>query len=169
MLKTIPNYTDYLIDDTGIVYSLKHSRTLRPLKQQKTKDNYWTVRLYKDGKWKVFRVHQLVLIAFIGPCPEGMECRHLDGNKNNNNLTNLRWGTRSENQQDALRHGTHNYNHSVGSECSSAKLNEEQVRMIIYIWNTKLFLQKEIAKMYGISTATVCEIVNKTSWRHLWK
>lgn len=52
-------------------------------------------------------VHRLVLEAFVGPCPEGMECCHNDGNPANNRLENLRWGTRSENVQDMLMHGTH--------------------------------------------------------------
>lgn len=52
-------------------------------------------------------VHRIVLEAFDGPCPEGQECRHLDGDANNNRRTNLRWGTRSENNDDAVEHGTH--------------------------------------------------------------
>lgn len=50
--------------------------------------------------------HRLVLEAFIGPCPEGMECRHLDGDAGNNRLENLAWGTPIENGEDKVRHGT---------------------------------------------------------------
>jgi len=52
-------------------------------------------------------VHTLVLEHFIGPCPDGMECRHLDGNPRNNRLENLKWGTRQENAADTQRHGRH--------------------------------------------------------------
>jgi hypothetical protein len=52
-------------------------------------------------------VHRLVLAAFVGPCPEGMEVRHLDGNPANTRLANLRYGTHSENELDKVRHGTH--------------------------------------------------------------
>ena len=51
-------------------------------------------------------VHELVLLAFVGPPPEGHECRHLNGNPADNRLENLRWGTRSENIRDAVSHGT---------------------------------------------------------------
>lgn len=51
-------------------------------------------------------VHRLVAEAFIGPCPERHECCHRDGNPQNNRADNLRWGTRSENNLDAVRHGT---------------------------------------------------------------
>src|SRR5271166_1685861 len=44
--------------------------------------------------------HTLVLLTFVGPCPEGYECRHLDGNPANNRLRNLAWGTRLENAAD---------------------------------------------------------------------
>lgn len=51
-------------------------------------------------------IHRLVLEMFIGPCPDGMECRHLDGNPLNNRLDNLRWGTHLENMEDRRRHGS---------------------------------------------------------------
>lgn len=52
-----------------------------------------------------FCVHALVLAAFVGPRPSGMDVRHLDGNPANNTLGNLAYGTRSENCADAVRHG----------------------------------------------------------------
>lgn len=52
-------------------------------------------------------VHSLVLEAFVGPCPEGMEARHLDDNPTNNHLSNLVWGSRSENSYDAIRNDKH--------------------------------------------------------------
>jgi hypothetical protein len=51
-------------------------------------------------------VHRAVLDAFVGPCPDGMECRHLDGNAANNKLDNLAWGTPAENRRDIALHGT---------------------------------------------------------------
>lgn len=50
-------------------------------------------------------VHRLVLIAFVGQAPDGMECCHNDGDPTNNQLANLRWDTRSENMRDRFRHG----------------------------------------------------------------
>lgn len=65
---------------------------------------------YRDGDARVRRtclIHHLVLEAFVGPRPQGCECRHLDGNPTNNILTNLVWGTHVENMRDRARHGTH--------------------------------------------------------------
>jgi hypothetical protein len=61
-----------------------------------------------SGESVTTKGHQLVLAAFVGPCPSWADqIRHLDGNPTNNRLSNLRYGTRSENQFDAVRHGTH--------------------------------------------------------------
>lgn len=51
-------------------------------------------------------IHRLVLLAFVGPCPEGMECCHNNGNPADNRVENLRWDTKSENQKDRRAHGT---------------------------------------------------------------
>jgi hypothetical protein len=59
----------------------------------------------RQGQETKFFVHTLVLTAFVGPCPQGMECRHLDGNPANNRLGNLKWGTPEENWADRRRHG----------------------------------------------------------------
>ena len=51
-------------------------------------------------------VHQLVLEAFVSPRPEGcVDVRHLDGNRKNNKVENLKWGTHAENMRDMSRHG----------------------------------------------------------------
>lgn len=67
---------------------------------------YHSVVLRNSGDAQRVTVHSLVLQAFVGPAPDGTECRHLDGNPDNNHLANLRWGTRSENILDTVRHGT---------------------------------------------------------------
>ena len=57
--------------------------------------------------YRKFQVHRLVLETFVGPCPEGMECLHKNGDPSDNRLENLRWGTSSENALDTVRHGNH--------------------------------------------------------------
>lgn len=63
--------------------------------------------MHKDGKQKTVRVHQLVAEAFIGTCPKGMQARHLDGNRMNPCLSNLEYGTATQNEADKKQHGTH--------------------------------------------------------------
>ena len=56
---------------------------------------------------KVRRVHHLVLEAFVGPCPVGLEGCHWDDDKDTNHLNNLRWDTHGANMNDAVRNGNH--------------------------------------------------------------
>ena len=85
---------------------VKRTHKGKALKLGKHKFGYSKVELHKNGKISHTNVHRLVLEAFSGPCPDGMEACHNDGDPTNNTIENLRWGTRSENRQDAVRHGT---------------------------------------------------------------
>ncbi len=68
---------------------------------------YKRVDLHVDCKIDYYGVHTLVLMAFVGPRPEGLIACHFDGNPANNQVNNLRWDTASANVKDSLRHGTH--------------------------------------------------------------
>lgn len=76
-------------------------RVLTPGKGQR---GHLDVYLWRGGKRVKAWVHRLVLLAFVGPCPPGLESRHLDGNPANNSLSNLCWGTRSRNNLDRAIH-----------------------------------------------------------------
>lgn len=101
-LREIPGHPGYLVTRNGSVYSVRRA-VLRELRQQEGAQGYFTVSLDR----KTRRVHQLVLEAWVGPRPEGMEARHLDGIAAHNVLGNLAWGTSGENKLDMVRLGTH--------------------------------------------------------------
>lgn len=77
------------------------------LKKKLTRTGYHIVTLWDTPKPKHFFVHRLVLEAFDRPRSEHEVCRHLDDNPLNNCLSNLKWGTPSENNYDAVRNGVH--------------------------------------------------------------
>ena len=87
----------------GQVRRLKGKVRRTPLNQ----DGYPRVNLSHQGEDKTRYVHSLVAESFIGARPEGMEICHSDGNKTNNHVANLRFGTSSDNELDKVRHGTH--------------------------------------------------------------
>lgn len=66
------------------------------------KKNYLQVNLSLNGKSKVFLVHRLVAITFINGYKYGMDVDHIDGNKRNNVINNLRWVNRSENMRNPI-------------------------------------------------------------------
>lgn len=102
----------YEVSDHGRVRSLSrtletsvgprahHGRVLRPGTQ------YGRKFVNLAGR-DVRLVHHLVLEAFVGPRPDGMECCHNNGDPSDNRLENLRWDTSSSNKRDQLAHGTH--------------------------------------------------------------
>jgi hypothetical protein len=65
------------------------------------------VVLYRNGARRDALVHHLVLEAFVGPQPPGAEGCHWNDDPTDNRLENLRWDTRSANQFDSVRNGTH--------------------------------------------------------------
>lgn len=114
--REVPGFLGYRVSSLGRVQSCwehanGHGATLsdrwRDLSTKPDYSGYVHANLWNDGRSVRRKVSRLVLELFVGPCPEGMECRHLDGDKTNNQLSNLRWGTRSENVRDKTRHGTH--------------------------------------------------------------
>lgn len=67
---------------------------------------YLKVDLYHEGKRETRTIHSLVVEAFVGIRPEGKLVRHLDGDITNNVISNLSYGTNSENMMDRIAHGT---------------------------------------------------------------
>ncbi len=77
----------------------------RILKPGRHVAGYPQVFLYREGTPRMEQIHQLVAAAFVGPRPEGHEVRHRDGDSGNPRATNLTYGTRKQNYDDAIRHG----------------------------------------------------------------
>jgi len=92
----------YEISDRGRVRSLINDVVMKA----KPNSKYPEVKLRRNGQSIMKYVHIAVLEAFVGPCPDGMECRHLDGDRRNNQISNLAWGTLAQNRWDLVRHGT---------------------------------------------------------------
>ena len=80
-------------------------RIMRPSKHPRT--SHQRVVLWKDGREYTRLVHRLVLEAFVGPCPPGMQGLHWDDDPANNVVENLYWGTSSQNRKDSIRNGRH--------------------------------------------------------------
>lgn len=113
---------------------------------------------------KAVQVHRLVLEAFVGLRPEGMECCHFpDRDITNNNLSNLRWGTKQENAADKLIHGTR----PMGEKLWSAKLTEDKVLKIRALHAEKTHRVSELSRMFGISQSTVSNVIARRLWKHI--
>jgi NADH:ubiquinone oxidoreductase subunit C len=116
---------------------------------------YLAVDLWKYGDRYHKKIHLLVLEAFVGPRPEGYEAAHLDDNSRNNHVSNLAWVTRSENQR---------MNSRVFMNTFAARLTPTDVKEIRRLYATGEYLQRELAKMFGVTAPHISRIVTKTRW-----
>lgn len=97
----------YQVSDKGGINTRDRRGEWVPRALNSDKNGYQRVTLSMSGRKSSRLIHHLVLEAFVGPRPEGMECRHLNGDPSDNRLENLEWGTSSENTFDVVRHGNH--------------------------------------------------------------
>jgi hypothetical protein len=132
------------------------------------------IRRVSAGGMGSIDVHTLVLKAFVGPCPEGHECCHHDDDPTNNNLTNLRWGTRSDNLHDAARNGKK----PIGEKSWNAKLSNADVaaikarvgnrpKMPVGLHDRSLESMTKIAAEYGVSNTAIRLIIRGRAWKHI--
>ncbi len=125
-------------------------------------NKYCVVTLVKNNISIPFLVHRLVATAFYGVCPDGKECCHDDGNRQNNRLENLKWGTHIENMKDRIKHGTLQY----GINNPACKYSEEKINEVRKLFDeTKSY--ETVYKCLGISKTHVWNIINNKRREHI--
>ena len=173
MSKAIPNFGGYSITEDGRVYSSRRAGAKGGLRAvHDDKAGYKRITLTKNGKMYNRLVHQLVAETFIGPRQDGMCVCHKDGDKTNNHVSNLYYGTRSDNAKDAVMHGTHNFLqdgfnelHPSGEDCAWAKLDEDKVRYIKSMKGKKTC--RELSAELGVVYSNISAIWCGRSWRNV--
>jgi len=173
-IRSIPGYPEYGISTDGKVWvyarrdnrgRISGGRFLRPWT---SKSGHLKISIGRAERKKREYIHRLVLEVFVGPCPAGMECRHLDGNPQNNHLSNLRWGSHKENVHDAIQHGTNSPPPAwAGSKNSQAKLTEAQVEVIFHGYHDGAANMAELSRAFNITLTNISYIVHKRSWKHI--
>ena len=93
----IPNFDNYTIYENGDVYSKRRKGGGGKLKPYLSKEGYYRVNLTKDSKNNLFFIHRLLAICFIDNPENKPFIDHIDRNRANNSLDNLRWVTNKEN------------------------------------------------------------------------
>lgn len=153
-----PENKDYLVSKSGIVISLKYNKP-KKLKQRITK-GYPQVGLFHKDKCKRTYVHKMVAITFIGKRPKGLEINHIDGNKLNNDFSNLEYVTPSENRYHAFRIGLRS---NRGNDSPSAKLREKDIFIIRKMLRSGI-KQKIIAKKFNVTEVHISSINTGRNW-----
>lgn len=180
--KRIPGYGDrYKVSNLGRVKRLERRTKItqkntkyqfiipeKILKGTKHKNGYIVVELVGGRR---YGIHTLVLMAFIGKCPKGMYCRHLNGVPDDNRLCNLKWGTPTENNRDKIKHGTI----TNGEKVNTSILTEKQVKQIRKIFNAIPIKRKRVPRNtytklsaeFGVCKGAIANIVYRRSWKHV--
>jgi hypothetical protein len=172
--RDIPGFPGYRAGDDGSIWSCwkkTHTKGVSGSKHIIDPTSWMRLKPYacKSGhlrvhiKGAVHLVHRLVLLAFVGPAPNGLLCCHGDDDPANNALTNLRWDTPKSNGQDQVKNGRSNQ----GVRHGISKCTDESVRQMRDEYAAGNTSYKELAKKHGVHASTVSDIIHRVTWPHV--
>lgn len=163
----------YMVSNLGNIKRLEHAGPnssfvkSRVLKPQPRPNGYMVVMLFgasaNVGTWR--KIHIIVARAFLGERPHKFDINHKDGNKANNQLSNLEYCTRSANMLHAYALGL--VGDRAGAANGRAKLSEEDVREVWRIYHEEGMTQLDLADLFCVSPTVIGDILHVRTWRHL--
>lgn len=159
---SLARYPDYFIGINGQVVSVKKAVPwlMSPTKMGEY-DGY--VLYGPDRKPRHEYRHRLVAEAVHGPCPDGMECRHIDSDKTNADFTNLEWSTHTANESDKRSIGTA----PIGERSGLAKLTAADVLTMRKLRTETGAPYYAIAARFGVTTMTAHRAIAGKNWSHV--
>lgn len=144
--------TGYYVSSNGLIQGKR-----KMLNPTLTPYGYHSVCLYWNGKPKTFLVHRMVAELYVDGYQENLEINHIDGNKLNNEWTNLEWVSKQQNIQhffsELCKRTDGNYPNSKLSLTQMMEIYELNINGRIY--------QREIAKQYGVDRSTITRVIKK--------
>lgn len=162
--KKIKGFPKYEISNTGEVRSFYFGKSTK-LAQRKTSAGYFGVTLCENKERKDSYIHKLVAEAFLSNLKNKTFVNHKDGNKNNNNVSNLEWCTPSENMQHAYDMNLRES--QKGESHGRSKLTDSDILKIRSLYKNTKIKQKELAEMFSVCRETVGLIVLNKIWKHI--
>lgn len=151
-------FNNYLIYEDGTVESLL---TGKKITKRVGPKGYYQINLCINGKCKTFMFHRLIASAFIEN-PNNLPCvNHIDGNKLNNELSNLEWVTHKENSQHAVKAGL--FHPVKGKDSYQGHFSEDDIRSIRNLKNSGKS-QYQIASLYNVTRSAIQQILNGNTY-----
>lgn len=166
--KDVKDYEgSYLVSDKGRVKSLITGRILKP---QCCGSGYLKVMLRVSYKvYKNAMIHRLVAEAFI-PNPEQKKTvNHIDGNKCNNEVSNLEWATYSENLKHAYKSGLNYWCEGKGKPLKAVLKIDAKTNEILGRYPSVGEAARQNGIKYGSSISDCCNGVSRTSFGYIWQ
>jgi len=158
----------YSVSNQGNVKSDRfrtNSKIDRRLKPHKGQNGYYMVILYGKGKPKNICIHTLVSGAFLNKRPDGYDVDHIDNDRLNNYVENLRYVTRSKNIQRAFDQGRKFA--TYGENQPKSKLTENNIKEIRQLYGSGLHTQKKLGGIFNVGPDVISRIVNFKAWKHI--
>jgi hypothetical protein len=161
------NPDKYFVSECGRVFSFGRHGVFAEIKSSLDTRGYPIVGVYVDGVRKTVKVHKMVLETWVSDRPEGLEAAHLDGNKQNNHVSNLIWCTHIENMSHQKLHGTSGIQRVLqGEKHRDAKYTSEIVLKLRSDYEAGITIAA-LSRIYNINYKTVQSIVKRKTWRHI--
>lgn len=174
--RDIPGYEGYyMVSNYGRVYSM--TRTVTPhnrkgwtiggkiMKPYPHRDRYMFVDLHKNGQKAAKSIHYLVMLAFVGPYPDGHEINHIDFDRTNNRLDNLEYVTPKQNNAHSAARRLEAV--ARGEANGYSKLTANDVQEIRRLYATGSYTHKQLGDMFGISKSNTGCIIRREAWKHI--
>lgn len=159
--KKHPDFPNYIITKCGKVYSLYYNKYNKP----STTSAYYKYTLVQKKIKKCLSIHRLLALLYI-PNPNNHPIvNHLDGNKLNNNISNLEWCTYSHNMKHAFAIGLSLP--TLGEDSHVSKLTEKEVLEIRKLYLIGDTTQRKLAKQFNTCYQNINFIVNRKTWSHI--
>ena len=155
---------NYTVNTEGKVFN-KHGHEMRPVVNQ---HGYEMVSLSDNGAKKSYSVHRLVAEAFI-PNPDCKRTvNHIDGNKRNNNVSNLEWCTHGENEKHAYVHNLRKSYLTDADRKRGARIHgDEMKRRVRVVENDTVYDSAlECAEALGCDRGAISRCCNGLANKH---
>lgn len=164
--RAIPGFPGYEASSIGRVRtwkiqgksrgSARLAESPRILTQKQTRTGYLEVSMSDGRKQRAVLAHKAVLLAFVGPCPEGMECRHFpDFTRTNNHTSNISWAPKTVNLAERVIR--------VGERNPRSKLTDDDIRQIVA--NRGFVFQHSLAEVFNVSQGHVANLFGRDRGR----
>lgn len=157
----VPDFPGYTVSSLGQVRGIRG----RILRHEIVKGGYHRVSLTANGKSRHRLIHVLVAESFIGPCPDGHEVNHKDGDKDNNTRGNLEYTTPAVNVRHSLE--VLGVKRAKGSANGQARLTEDLVRQIRERDVSRRGAKAALAREFGVSQTTIGRAISGARWTHV--
>lgn len=164
----IKGLENYYCNKIGHIYSNSKKKGL--LTSRKDKDGYLIITFACNKKRLDMKIHRVVALTFIGPCPKNFVCNHINAIKDDNRVENLEWISQKENyhhSKNIINNDYYNPLKWTGEKHGHTKLSDKQAIKIRIVWINEKPSIRSLARKYKVSESCIHRIVKNITYKYL--